>query len=1036
MAQNVGTLISAAIRPNDTLDPIASAFASEIKGGLHTSSDTTSRNSIIFERREWGMMCYVTNLDQTFQLKYNYSSTNIMDNNNWVVFSGSGGGGGGTEWVDSVISFQNSEPVSPTNGDRYIVGPTPTGSANWTSLSPNIIAQWNSTLSQWDTTTPTNEMSVRVDNEDNSIYNYEGTFPTGQWYKEKLGQVRDITASTVNGIDYTATSNPPINSYSSDLIFLTKFNSANISGTVSLNVNSLGQIQVKKPSPSGLSNFNPNDLLPNIVYSVTYDGTYFQLVRPFVNDDVLPIKYYIEPNDYIVVPQYYQYWIYGNLEIVGELVNYGNVIISNGSLIMSGGTFSNYGQLVLVTSVSGATTSYNDTDTIDFNYQTTVLGPSVSAVIKQSSLTASLLNTGNNGGATAGYVLSNTGDGNFQWIQSSNLSVSDYLTSTTYSNVSSITFRGGVVSVPGGTATGVLATGVAPAVTVWIPAPTYVGYFSPTLGSGAFTRFISNPGTNSYTSSVAPGVFGTGDWNVSANYTSNVSRNVTNSSGLLTAFTETEFACFTNGTTMSFTLYNHNGSILSQISNYVLNAVGSTTSNGITITVNSFDIDNDRYKANVTGTIDVGTLFPNGGRFEWNVTHFNGQGPGNISTGVYSFSQSTPVFYDSDGSSSSANISGLVNFDELSASLVYYSGVAFYKTSSTFALTASGVNLLNDSTLPLSKQIDFTCTNLAVTGTLDGYADGTKAYGTAITGWNLNWDNSGLTFSKTATVNSSSTYVPGFSTNNTISTSPTSLVTSRIYDYGLVGSSQSASKLMLFDTYTAGSVTFNNNPLDSETGRLSTTSVLVNGSAGFTSSSALPSDELQYIFGRVIYPQTNFTLFFPQVNLSASIDYSALSGSTKTFTVYTDLNTGATTSVSFSDYRWHVTSYGKDASYSSSFTSGIFTLNSNFTEAVLDYNGVLSSSGTGDLVILVGIDDTSISTTPNKFLFVSGDPVTYGARTNPITYNLNNATEASKNIQWTKGTLSVVVKKCWLFIGYKNSATGKNLRITNIALTA
>jgi hypothetical protein len=71
----------------------------------------------------------------------------------------------------------------------------------------------------------------------------------------------------------------------------------------------------------------------------------------------------------------------------------------------------------------------------------------------------------------------------------------------------------------------------------------------------------------------------------------------------------------------------------------------------------------------------------------------------------------------------------------------------------------------------------------------------------------------------------------------------------------------------------------------------------------------------------------------------------------------------------------------------------------------------------------------------NKFLFVSGDPVTYATRQAPISYNLNNATESSKNIQWSKGTLSPVVKKVWLFIGYKNSVTGKNLRITNIALT-
>jgi hypothetical protein len=34
MAKNIGTLISSAIRPNDSLDPIASAFGNEIKGGL------------------------------------------------------------------------------------------------------------------------------------------------------------------------------------------------------------------------------------------------------------------------------------------------------------------------------------------------------------------------------------------------------------------------------------------------------------------------------------------------------------------------------------------------------------------------------------------------------------------------------------------------------------------------------------------------------------------------------------------------------------------------------------------------------------------------------------------------------------------------------------------------------------------------------------------------------------------------------------------------------------------------------------------
>jgi hypothetical protein len=158
-----------------------------------------------------------------------------------------------------------------------------------------------------------------------------------------------------------------------------------------------------------------------------------------------------------------------------------------------------------------------------------------------------------------------------------------------------------------------------------------------------------------------------------------------------------------------------------------------------------------------------------------------------------------------------------------------------------------------------------------------------------------------------------------------------------------------------------------------------------------------------------------------------------MSGANKSFTVYTNINLGTTTTVNFNDYRWHVTSYGKDSAYSTSFANGIFTLNSNFTESVLDYDGVNSTAGSGDLVILVGIDSTSNNLTPDRFLFVSGNPVTYGTRQNPVTYNLNNVTESSKTIQWSKGTLPEVVRKVWLFIGYKNSATGKNLRMTNIA---
>jgi len=421
MSKNVGTLISAAIRPVDSDDPIASAYAKEIKGGLHTTDNVSDRNAIIFERREWGMMCYSVADNKTYQLTYNYTSTSIMDNNNWVEFSGSGGGSG-SEWIDSVLTIQNSPPVSPSNGDRYMVGSSPSG--GWIALQSGLIVQWNSVLSQWVSTTPTDGMSLVVDNEDGAIYRYETygglyPFPLGDWKKERIGQIRDVSFSSVNGASYSATSNPTFNSYVNDMIFLSTFNTTNTGGTVSLNINGMGQVQLKKPTSNGLTNFNPLDIEVGLVYNVIYDGTYFQLNRSFVNEDLFNVKYNVEPGDYIVVPQNYQYWVYADLQISGNLVNYGQVIIANGSMNITGGTFTNYGSLSLINlSTSGLTSSFNSTDTIDFTTQNTIYGLSVSAIVKDMSLTSSKLDTGFNGGATAGYFLSVDSAGQFVWSNS------------------------------------------------------------------------------------------------------------------------------------------------------------------------------------------------------------------------------------------------------------------------------------------------------------------------------------------------------------------------------------------------------------------------------------------------------------------------------------------------------------------------------------------------------------------------------------------------------------------------------------------
>ena len=95
---------------------------------------------------------------------------------------------------------------------------------------------------------------------------------------------------------------------------------------------------------------------------------------------------------------------------------------------------------------ASAKDSYPETGTSWFDLVTSTTGtlqngPTYSFYIQPNSITASLLNTGSNGGATAGYVLSNTDDGYFACVPAgtgTSLAVADYGTGTTFSNVQNI----------------------------------------------------------------------------------------------------------------------------------------------------------------------------------------------------------------------------------------------------------------------------------------------------------------------------------------------------------------------------------------------------------------------------------------------------------------------------------------------------------------------------------------------------------------------------------------------------------------------
>lgn len=375
--QNTGTLVTAAIRPNDDLDRIATAYSTEVKGGHHTYATKAQRDGIISERRDWGMLCTVyadstpaNNI--TWQLTYGHSSTNIMDNTNWTKFSGSSSGSssGSAYWIDPVLAISSNEPGSPVDGDRYILGVTPVGT-NWSSFVEGQVVMWDSNLNVWTQLSPMDGMSVRVDGVDNSIYRYEGT--SGKWVREKVNQVIYLSATSSNAVNYTATDSR-VFSYDIDSLYVVQFGTVNSGTTLTLNINGLGSKTIKQQVNAGLLDFTGLDINPNLYYPLVYDGTYFRLSKP--SSEPTMVRYRISSGESVTVPAYQEYLVYGDLEVQGMLNidPYGKVVVINGAFnVAPGATVSNSGNVQLVTlsttTSNVAVKKYTETLTIDTNTQ-------------------------------------------------------------------------------------------------------------------------------------------------------------------------------------------------------------------------------------------------------------------------------------------------------------------------------------------------------------------------------------------------------------------------------------------------------------------------------------------------------------------------------------------------------------------------------------------------------------------------------------------------------------------------------------------
>ena len=303
-SSQVGNLINSAIRPSNVLNPIATAYSEEIKGGHHSYDTILNRDLTIQARRDWGMMATVYN-DGTasnngiYTLQYGFLDTDIMNNGNWMLFDR-----GGTD-IKYYITPSESITV-PYNTEYFVYGDL--------TLAGELI----------------NYGKVVVANGAFSI--------TGSGTFSNYGELDVITIGSGGGsglavqylIDTTDAVVVPVN-----YEYLV-YGDLEVKGSVSNG----GKVVIVNGSLFLNGGTFSNVGLGTLEF-VTLGGT--------SSGSGIATKYLIETTDVIDVPLYEEYLVYGDLEIQGTLTNNGKVVIIDGNMIMNGGTFSNVsGNLELV----------------------------------------------------------------------------------------------------------------------------------------------------------------------------------------------------------------------------------------------------------------------------------------------------------------------------------------------------------------------------------------------------------------------------------------------------------------------------------------------------------------------------------------------------------------------------------------------------------------------------------------------------------------------------------------------------------------
>lgn len=358
MTQNKGTLLVTPIRPINGDLNIPVSYAEEIRGGWHSVADISERDLIGEGRRKFGMIVWVEDIDAYYQLK-NFSSPLLTDNNNWIPVSIQSS----DEWLDSVLSIQGTPPISPNDGDRYLISG---GTGIWSAYNEYIAEYINNS---WVYTSPTEGMTVRVDNEPGPIYAFLG----GNWIKQEFvgdPQFPHYTvpnSTTINvgtGSEYLIygdlTLNGDINNSGKVVVLNGSITGGGtISGAGSIQqVNLLTDVTVGV----GLTVSSPTSTTRNISSNIIA-GTGIYISSTGNQLDISAIPQFVSPNyviqahERVEVPDWKEYFIYGDLTVYGELdiADDGKVVVVNGNFIAAtGATVTNLGNIEMYQLITAA----------------------------------------------------------------------------------------------------------------------------------------------------------------------------------------------------------------------------------------------------------------------------------------------------------------------------------------------------------------------------------------------------------------------------------------------------------------------------------------------------------------------------------------------------------------------------------------------------------------------------------------------------------------------------------------------------------